>query len=583
MPVATSSRISKSWGATLLDDGYWRFRLWAPDAIQVAVELPTGRTDLNRQEQGWWSLATRAKAGDSYRFLVDGAAYPDPAARAQQGDVHGPSVLVDPDGFAWRNAWAGLPWNEAVVYELHLGTFSAEGTFTAAEAALPRLRELGVTLVEVMPVAQFDGRHGWGYDGVLPYAPHNAYGSPDDFRRFVDTAQSLGIGILLDVVHNHLGPSGNYLAAWCPSFFHPDRSSPWGQGIAYETPAVRDFFIENALSWLAEYRLDGLRLDAVHAIEDRSAVHFLDELGQRVRAVDWGRQIHLVTEDERNLTGYFGKGGPFDATWNDDWHHAVHCLLTGEDEGYYAPFSIDPLADIEIALRDGYVEQGQARAAAQTLRGEPSSGLPRTAFLNFLGNHDQAGNRAQGERLHQLVTDRMALEVVTALTLLSPYVPMIFMGDEFLTDAPFLFFADFTGDLAEAVRKGRAEEFAQFPAFGGRVPDPIAAGTFAACKIGSAEREDQRRHEQFVRHLLALRKAHLVPLLEITTHPEVRVRRDGPLVEVSWGFGIARLSLRAFLSSQTPGTARFRPHDDPILAVTSPDSPFAFSAAIERD
>ncbi|WP_443478408.1 alpha-amylase family glycosyl hydrolase [Novosphingobium aerophilum] len=378
MPVKTSVRTTKSWGASPLVDGRWRFRLWAPDAKAVAVELPTGSNDLERQGEGWWSVETDAQAGDSYRFVVDGFAYPDPAARTQQGDVHGPSLLVDPEGFAWRNQWAGLPWTQAVIYEMHLGTFTGDGTFAAATAWLCRLRDLGVTLIELMPVAQFDGRYGWGYDGVLPYATHSAYGSPDDLRRFVDAAHGLGMGVLLDVVHNHLGPSGNYLAAWCPSFFHPDRRSPWGQGIAYETAAVRDFFIENALYWLADYRLDGLRLDAVHAIEDRSPVHFLDELGQRVRAVDWGRPIHLITEDERNLTRYFGKGAPFDATWNDDWHHAVHCLLTGEEESYYAPFAADPLADIETALCDGYVEQGQPRPATDTLRGEPSADAPPT-------------------------------------------------------------------------------------------------------------------------------------------------------------------------------------------------------------
>lgn len=583
MPVATSSRVTKSWGAEPLQDGRWRFRLWAPDATRVAVELPDGGADLDHHGEGWWGVDSAAGAGDSYRFVVDGTPYPDPAARAQQGDVHGASLLVDPDAYAWRNAWAGVPWIEAVVYELHIGTFTEDGTFAAAAAALPRLRELGVTLVELMPVAQFDGRHGWGYDGVLPYAPHNAYGSPDDLRRFVDVAHGLGMGVLLDVVYNHLGPSGNYLAAWCPAFFHADRRSPWGQGIAYETAAVRAFFVENALYWLAEYRLDGLRLDAVHAIEDRSAVHFLDELGERVRAVDWGRPIHLVTEDERNLAEYFTEDAPFDATWNDDWHHAVHCLLTGEDEAYYAPFAVDPLADIEIALRDGYVEQGQPRASSNSLRGAPSAGLPRTAFVNFLGNHDQVGNRAQGERLHQLVADRTALEVVTALTLLSPYVPMIFMGDEFLTDAPFLFFADFSGDLAEAVRKGRAEEFAQFKAFGGAVPDPIAIETFAACRIGCAEREDQRRHEQFVRELLEVRRTNLLPLIAITARPQVCVRREGPLIEASWDFGGARLALRAWLSAQKPGDGQFAPHENPIAVVTGPDSAFALSAAIHRD
>ncbi|WP_395334029.1 malto-oligosyltrehalose trehalohydrolase [Novosphingobium sp. BL-8H] len=583
------SRFAKSWGADQLETGHWRFRLWAPDAKAVSVELPEGRMGLAREAEGWWSGEAAAEAGQAYRFIVDGTGYPDPAARAQESDVHGASLLVDSEAYEWHGEWTGRPWDEAVVYELHIGTFTAEGTFSAAADALSRLRDLGVTMVELMPVAQFNGQRGWGYDGVLPYAPHSAYGTPDEFRRFVDAAHALEMGVLLDVVYNHLGPSGNYLSAWCPSFFDAGRPSPWGQGIAYETTAVRDYFLENALFWLTEYRLDGLRLDAVHAIKDRSAVHFLDELGERVRAIDWGRPIHLVTEDERNLTRHLGPEEAFDATWNDDWHHAVHCLLTGEDEAYYASFAVDPLGDIEVALRDGYVEQGQPRRGLAPLRGESSAGLPRTAFVNFLGNHDQVGNRARGERLHHLVADRTALRVVTALTLLSPCVPMVFMGDEFLTDAPFLFFADFEGDLAEAVRKGRAEEFAKFKAFGNQVPDPIAAETFEACKIGRAERAEQGEHERFVRELLSVRRAHLVALFETTRNPQVSVRRDGFGIEASWDFGKSRLSLRANLPSPTAtasrsaGASQFTPHDDPLVVVTSEGSAFAFSAAIDRD
>lgn len=569
------SHFATSWGAEPLHGRRWRFSLWAPEAEAVSVVLAGCPTALTCEPGGWWRVEAAASPGEAYSFLLDGNAYPDPASRAQQGDVHGPSLLVDPGGFAWQSAWSGLPWSEAIVYELHLGTFTEAGTFAAAEEELPRLRDAGITLVELMPVAQFDGRRGWGYDGVLPYAPHNAYGAPDDFRRFVDRAHALGMGVLLDVVYNHLGPSGNYLAAWCPAFFHAGRRSPWGQGIAYEIPAVRDYFIENALYWLTEYRLDGLRLDAVHAIEDHSAVHFLDELGARVRAGEWDRPIHLVTEDERNLARYFVPDAPFDATWNDDWHHAVHCLLTGEDEAYYAPFAVDPLADIETALRDGYVEQGQARPASGHPRGEPSGALARTVFVNFLGNHDQVGNRARGERLHQLVADRSALRVVTALTLLAPSVPMLFMGDEFLTEAPFLFFADFTGDLAQAVRKGRAEEFAQFEAFGGEVPDPISPETFAASKIGRPLHKEQLEHMRFIGELLTLRRAQIMPLLAANASPQVTVEREGAAIDAVWDFGEARLALRARL-----GEGKFEPHDDPLLVITERASPFAFSIAL---
>lgn len=566
------------WGARPIGADQWRFGLWAPDASEVAVELDGGVLPAQPAGDGWWQLEAEAAAGDAYRWVIEGTAYPDPAARAQVGDVHGASKLVDP-AFAWQATWGGRPWHEAVVYELHLGTFTADGTLAAAQGQLVRLCELGVTMIELMPVAQFDGAHGWGYDGVLPYAPHPAYGSPEDLRAFVDAAHDLGIGVLLDVVYNHFGPAGNYLGAWCPAFFHAERSSPWGDGIAFEAPAVREFFIGSALHWLEEYRFDGLRLDAVHAIEDHSKTHFLDELGNRIRARDWDRPIHLVTEDERNLARYFTHQAPFDATWNDDWHHAVHCLLTGEDESYYAPFAADPIADIATALADGYVEQGQPRTNGEP-RGEPSAQLPNTAFINFLGNHDQVGNRAQGERLHQLTIDRHALRVVTALTLLSPFVPMLFMGDEFLTDAPFLFFADFSGDLAEAVRKGRAQEFARFSSFGGEVPDPIAEDTFLTSKIGAPSRLEQNEHEQFIHGLLALRSRHVVPLLGRNQNPISKVSRNEGDVAAQWSFGPGTLSLRARLGRTSDD---FEVLPDAFFNLAEALSPFAFSAAISPE
>lgn len=563
------------WGARPIGEGRWRFGLWAPDAKDVGVELGGETLSAQSAGNGWWSLETGAAAGDAYRWVIDGTAYPDPAARAQVGGVHGASKLVDP-AFEWRSTWGGRPWHEAVIYELHLGTFTDEGTLAAARGQLVRLCELGVTVIELMPVAQFDGEHGWGYDGVLPYAPHPAYGSPSDLRAFVDEAHDLGMSVLLDVVYNHFGPSGNYLAAWCPAFFHTDRASPWGQGIAFEIPAVREFFIANALHWLKEYRFDGLRLDAVHAIEDHSETHFLDELAARIRAAEWDRPIHLVTEDERNLARYFTPEAPFDATWNDDWHHAVHCLLTGEDESYYAPFAVDPVADVATALADGYVEQGQPRENGQP-RGEPSEQLPRTAFVNFIGNHDQVGNRANGERLHQLVTDRHALRVVTALTLLSPFVPMLFMGDEFLTDAPFLFFADFSGDLAEAVRKGRAQEFVRFSSFSGEVPDPIDQMTFLASKIGAALKQEQREHEQFVHGLLALRARHVTPMMSRNPNPISKVSRTGGDVMARWSFGSGTLTLHARLGATSDA---FELLPNPFLSLIDTPSPFAFSVAV---
>lgn len=569
------------WGAQPLGDGRWRFGLWAPDAEEARLEVGGMAMPAQSAGQGWWLFEGEAAAGDAYRWVIEGTPYPDPAARAQIGDVHGPSMLVDPATYHWRHEWPGRPWHEAVVYELHLGTFTEEGTFAAAIAELPRLADLGVTMIEIMPVAQFEGDRGWGYDGVLPFAPHPAYGTPDEMRTLVDAAHGHGIAVLLDVVYNHFGPSGNYLGAWCPSFFHPERASPWGAGIAFEGPAVREYFIANALHWLDEYRLDGLRLDAVHAIEDHSETHFLDELAARIRACDFGRPIHLVTEDERNLARYFTADAPYDGTWNDDWHHAVHCLLTGEDESYYAPFAVDPVADIATALAAGYVEQGQPRTNGDdTPRGEPSEALPRAAFVNFLGNHDQIGNRAQGERLHHLVTDRHAYRVMSALTLLTPFTPMLFMGDEFLTDAPFQFFVDFSGDLAEAVRKGRAQEFARFSSFGGKVPDPVAAETFIASMIGQPVRADQQEHEAFVRDLLDLRRTHVTPLVARNPTPLVTVRQEGSGIGAQWSFAPGTLRLRAKLGGST---TPFESLPDPILLLADASSPFALSMTVSPE
>ncbi|MBF7013634.1 malto-oligosyltrehalose trehalohydrolase [Novosphingobium resinovorum] len=569
------------WGAQPLGDGRWRFGLWAPDAEEARLEVGGMAMPAQSAGQGWWLFEGEAAAGDAYRWVIEGTPYPDPAARAQIGDVHGPSMLVDPATYHWRHPWPGRPWHEAIVYELHLGTFTEEGTFAAAITELPRLADLGVTMIEIMPVAQFEGDRGWGYDGVLPFAPHPAYGTPDEMRALVDAAHSHGIAVMLDVVYNHFGPSGNYLGAWCPSFFHPERASPWGAGIAFEAPAVREYFIANALHWLDEYRLDGLRLDAVHAIEDHSETHFLDELAARIRSRDFGRPIHLVTEDERNLARYFTVDAPYDGTWNDDWHHAVHCLLTGEEESYYAPFAVDPVADIATALADGYVEQGQPRENGEdTPRGEPSTHLPRTAFVNFLGNHDQVGNRARGERLHHLATDRHAYRVMTALTLLTPFTPMLFMGDEFLTDAPFQFFVDFKGDLADAVRKGRAQEFARFSSFGGEVPDPVAPETFMASSIGRPVRADQQEHEAFVRELLDLRRTHVTPLLARNPQPIAAVRQEGSGIGAQWSFAPGTLRLRAELGGST---TPFESLSGPILLLADASSPFALSMTVSPE
>ena len=348
-----------SWGAAFIRAGEVRFRLWAPGEERLELELDGKRAPMTRDDDGWFELvADGVRPGARYGFrLADGRFVPDPASRAQAGDVHGPSRVIDPTDYAWRTGdWRGRPWEEAVLYELHVGTFTPEGTFRAAIAKLGYLADLGVTAVELMPVAQFGGRRGWGYDGVLPYAPHPAYGSPDDMKAFIDAAHEHGLMVLLDVVYNHLGPDGNYLHCYAPAFFHPENQTPWGPAIAYERAPVRSFFIENALFWLHEYRLDGLRLDAVDHVRDpQSKPEILVEIAERVRTAITDRHVHLTTEDNRNITrlhtrGRNGEVPLYTAEWNDDVHNVLHVIATGESEGYYEDFVADPWGKLGRAL-----------------------------------------------------------------------------------------------------------------------------------------------------------------------------------------------------------------------------------------
>ncbi len=396
----------RSWGADPAGDGRWEFRLWAPALDRMGLLLDGREHAMERDAEGWFRAELSADPGAEYRFAPPGGPHvPDPAARAQAGDVHGASVLVDPDAYQWQTAWAGRPWHETVLYELHVGTFSKAGTFDGVRRHLDHLADLGVTAIELCPVAQFAGTRGWGYDGVLHYAPHVAYGGPEGLKRLVDAAHERGLMAFLDVVYNHFGPDGNYLNAYAPEFFHEERHTPWGAAIAYDLAPVRNFFIENALYWLDEYRFDGLRLDAVDQIEDQSEEPLLAEIATAVRDHPFGRPVHLTTEDDRNVTRFHERapdGSPklYDGEWNDDWHHVAHVLATHESEGYYFDYSQDARNDMAIALRDGYVQQGRHspfRHGAR--RGEPSAHLPPTAFVNFLQNHDQTGNRAFGERL----------------------------------------------------------------------------------------------------------------------------------------------------------------------------------------
>jgi malto-oligosyltrehalose trehalohydrolase len=410
-----------------------------------------------------------------------------------------------------------------------------------------------------MPVAQFSGNRGWGYDGVLLYAPHPAYGTPDDLRALVDAAHSRGLMVLLDIVYNHFGPEGNHLYAYAPDFFDEARQTPWGAAIAYDRPAVRSFFVENALHWLKEYRLDGFRFDAVDHVRDpKSRPELLVEIAERIRALDLGRPIHLTTEDNRNITRLHerGPGGAvphYTAEWNDDFHNAAHVVATGETEAYYADFVADPVAALARALAEGFVFQGEATVSGEA-RGEPSTHLPPAAFIDFLQNHDQTGNRAFGERLIAL-TPEPRLRALTAILLLSPHVPLLLMGEEWGETRPFMFFTDFHGDLADAVREGRRREFGGFAAFDdptarARIPDPNDAATFAASRIDWDRREtpEGRGWLDFTSRLLAIRRREIVPRLAGAAGHAGRVVADGAgLVAVDWRLDGAVLRLRANL------------------------------------
>ncbi len=509
---------SVRFGATLLANGGTRFRLWAPDHTQVTLDIE-GRTPIamTADGDGWHVTDADCGAGTRYRYRIrPDLAVPDPASRAQAGDVHDASVVVDPHFYAWRHAdWRGRPWHEAVIYELHVGLC---GGFAGAAARLPALAELGVTVIELMPVADFPGARNWGYDGVLPYAPDAAYGSPEDLKALVDTAHGLGLMVMLDVVYNHFGPDGNYLGAYASAFWRQDQTTPWGDAIDFRQPEVRRFFIENALYWLTEYRCDGLRFDAVHAIRDPD---FLLAMAAEIRAaVGIGRHVHLVMENEDNAASLL-RSGPdtpgYDAQWADEFHHCLHVLLTGEHEGYYEDYVQAPAAMLARCLAEGFGFQGQLSSHAGKPRGEPSGYLPPTCFVICLQNHDQIGNRALGERLTTLAHPD-ALRAATALLLLTPQIPLLFMGQEWGAETPFLFFTDHHGELAEAVRQGRRREFAKFAAFADperrkTIPDPNASATFDASRPDPKEAQTKGHGEWLALHrrLLAIRAREIVP------------------------------------------------------------------------
>jgi isoamylase len=574
-------------GAELRPDGMVRFRLWAPG--QDSVMLVLDERDplaMTQREDGWFELVAAAAPGGRYRYQLDnGLRIADPAARAQQGDVQGPSLVVDPHRYVWQNpAWAGRPWSQTVLYELHVGTFSEEGTFEGVRRKLPHLAGLGVSAIELLPVADFAGRRNWGYDGVLPFAPDRAYGQPDDLKRLIDDAHGQGLMVFLDVVYNHFGPDGNYLPLLAPEFFTEDVHTPWGAAIDFTQRPVRDFVINNALYWLEEYRFDGLRLDAVHAISDPSEVHILTELAETVRRViGRERYVHLVLENDANQARYLerdGAGHPlhYVAQWNDDFHHVAHTLLTGERDGYYGDYADRPVERLARALDRGFVYQGEPSAHRGGVpRGEPSGNLPPLAFVDFLQNHDQIGNRALGERLTTLA-EPARLKVMQALLLLAPQVPLLFMGEEWGAEEPFLFFCDFHDELADAVREGRRREFAHFPEFAdeaarARIPDPNADETFAASRLEWAKLEVPEHAEWLdaVAMLLKIRHEQIVPRLGVGPVAGVGATSwNETALSAGWRLGDgARLSLVANLGGK-PRTGFTLPEGD-LLFESEPE------------
>ncbi len=567
-------------GAEVIDGGV-RFGLWAPAAqrVELCLEGP-GRERIlatEAQPDGWFRLETEAaQPGTLYRYRIDGGVrVPDPASRFQPRDVHGPSQVLDPGHWIWGDgAWRGRPWEETVLYELHVGTFTPQGTYRGVAQRLPALVDLGVTAVELMPVAEFAGVRNWGYDGVLPFAPERCYGHPDDLKALVEAAHAHGLMIFLDVVYNHFGPEGNYLHRYAPEFFSRRQDTPWGPAVNFDGEHgawVRRFFVDNACYWLEEYGFDGLRLDAVHGIRDHGDPHILTELAQAVHTGPGSRRpVHLVLENDENASRYLardasGRPRAYVAQWNDDFHHVLHVLATAETTGYYQDYDPDPTKHLGRCLREGFAYQGEASAyRGARPRGESTAGLPPTAFVNFLQNHDQVGNRARGERVTMLASAE-AVRAATAVLLLAPSPPLLFMGQEWAAHEPFPYFCDFDPELGASVREGRRREFAEFRKFSDEqaqhhIPDPLSTETFASARLdwGAREQPQAREWLAFHRRLLRLRRREIVPRLgRIVADGAVLTRLGERALAVEWPLEDGgRLALAANLGHEASAGVR---------------------------
>jgi len=536
----------KPLGAAMLDAHTCQFRVWGPLAESVDLILHTPETKAHAMQlvsDGYYELTLPGvPEGTQYTYRINGQReVPDPASRYQPGSVHGPSQVVSPH-FDWTPVnWNNIPLRDYIFYELHVGTFTPQGTFDAIIPHLEYLRDLGITAIEIMPVGQFPGTRNWGYDGVLPYAVQNSYGGPWGLKRLIDACHRIGLAVALDVVYNHLGPEGNYLALWGP-YFTDRYYSPWGQSLNFDgeyADGVRRYFIQNAIMWLDEFHIDALRIDATHALVDFSAVPFLEDLVASVH--DWadqsGRRVYLIAEDDRRnvkvIRSQEAGGMGLDAQWLDDLHHCIHVHLTGQNAGYYEDYAENTLGLLEKCLRDGFVYSGQVSPFRKRRVGTSSRGIPGHRFVVCTQNHDQVGNRLMGERLAAL-TDFDGAKLAAGLVILSPYLPLLFMGEEYAKTAPFLFFTQFSDeDLIEAVRRGRAEEFAYFGATEANMPDPDAISTFEQSRLNFALRSGGRHRQMliFYRALIHLRQS--IPALrnldkddmDVTRHEAVIVMR----------------------------------------------------------
>jgi maltooligosyltrehalose trehalohydrolase len=511
------------------------FRVWAPNAKQVEVKIGSDLFGMAACERGWWFVEIPLDgAGIDYAFVIDrGAPLPDPRSPWQPNGIHGPSRTVDHAVFRWTNQrWQARPLSSATFYELHVGTFTPKGTFIAATDKLDYLVDLGVTHIELMPIAEFSGNRGWGYDGVDLYAPHHAYGDPDDLKRLVDACHARGLAVVLDVVYNHLGPAGNYLARFGP-YFTQRYATPWGQAMNFDragSDEVRRFFCDNALMWLRDYHFDGLRIDAVHAILDTSAVHFLEQLACEVMELQaqTGRHLTLIAESDLNDPRVVRRqeigGYGIHAQWSDDFHHALHCVLTGERAGYYRDFG--SLADLAKALQRVFVYDGRYSASRRRRHGRPPSGLSGHRFLGYLQTHDQIGNRAKGERSSHLMSVGR-LKIAAALVLTAPFIPMLFQGEEWGATSPFLYFTDHEDpELGRNVTEGRRREFTAFGWKPEEIPDPQAVETFERSKLNWSERDEEPHAGLWAWHRRLIELRREIPALSNGHLNQIRVSFD---------------------------------------------------------